>query len=280
MSGIVDNKVVLITGGATGIGRAAALTFAREGARVVVADILDPQGDQVVEQIRAGGGQALFIHCDVTQSAEVQAMIARAVEAFGRLDCAFNNAGFEGDFAPTLECCEENFDRSIAINLKGVWLCMKAEMLQMLEQKSGGAIVNTASVAGVVAERGFPAYAAAKAGVIQLTRTAAVEYAATGIRVNALCPGVINTPMIERALAKMNIQGMAPGTPRIPLVGWFSEQLLDTAPAKKMMLKLMSPMGRPGLPEEIAEAAVFLCSDKAAYMTGQTMIIDGGMTAA
>jgi len=280
MSGIVDNKVVLITGGATGIGRAAALAFSREGARVVVADILDPQGDGVVEQIQAGGRQALFIHCDVTQSAEVQAMVNRAVEAFGRLDCAFNNAGYEGDFAPTLECCEENFDRSIAINLKGVWLCMKAEMLQMLEQKSGGAIVNTASVAGVVAERGFPAYAAAKAGVIQLTRTAAVEYAATGIRVNALCPGVINTPMIERALSKINIQGMAPGMPRIPLVGWFSEQLLDTVPAKKMMLKLMSPMGRPGLPEEIAEAAVFLCSDKAAYMTGQTMIIDGGMTAA
>jgi len=280
MPGIVDNKVVIITGGATGIGRAAVLAFAREGARIVVADILDLQGEQLTGQVRGSGGEARFIHCDVTQPDEVQSLVVGTVAAFGRLDCAFNNAGFEGDFAPTLECSEENFDRSIAINLKGVWLCMKAEMLQMLEQKSGGAIVNTASVAGVVAERGFPAYAAAKAGVIQLTRTAAVEYATSGIRVNALCPGVISTPMIERALAKMNIQGMTPGAPRIPLVSWFSEQLLGTAPAKKMMLKMMSPMGRPGLPEEIAEAAVFLCSDKAAYMTGQTMIIDGGMTAA
>jgi NAD(P)-dependent dehydrogenase (short-subunit alcohol dehydrogenase family) len=280
MGGILEGKVVIITGAAQGIGRAAALVFGREGAKVVTADIQHEAGEQTAAAVRAAGGVACFVPCDVTHAGQVEALVAEAVARYGRLDCAFNNAGCEFDFAPTLECSEENFDRSIAVNLKGTWLCMRAEMRQMLAQKGGGAIVNTASVAGVVAERGYPAYAAAKAGVIQLTRTAAVEYAAAGIRVNAVCPGVIETPMIERALSKMNYHGMVPGAPRVPLASWFTEQLMEFPPAKKMMLKLLAPVGRPGQPEEIAEAAAFLCSDKATYMTGQMMIIDGGMTSA
>ena len=280
MGGILENKVAIITGAAQGIGRAAAIIFGREGAKLVVADIQKEAGEQTASEVRAAGGEACFLACDITQAGQVEALVAETVARYGRLDCAFNNAGCEFDFAPTLECSEENFDRSIALNLKGTWLCMRAEMRQMLAQKGGGAIVNTASVAGVVAERGYPAYAAAKAGVIQLTRTAAVEYAGAGIRVNAICPGVIQTPMIERALDKMNFHGMVPGASRVPLISWFSEQLMENVPAKKMMLKLMAPVGRPGRAEEIAEAAAFLCSDKATYMTGQMMIIDGGMTSA
>jgi NAD(P)-dependent dehydrogenase (short-subunit alcohol dehydrogenase family) len=280
MGGMLENKVAIISGAAQGIGRAAALIFAREGAKLVLADIQNEAGEQTAAEVGAAGGEAYFVACDVTQAGQVEALVAQAVARYGQLDCAFNNAGCEFDFAPTLECSEENFDRSIALNLKGTWLCMRAEMRQMLAQKGGGSIVNTASVAGVVAERGYPAYAAAKAGVIQLTRTAAVEYAGAGIRVNAVCPGVIQTPMIERALNKMNFHGMVPGAPRVPLVSWFSEQLMENVPAKKMMLKLMAPLGRAGRPEEIAEAAAFLCSDRAAYMTGQMMIIDGGMTSA
>jgi NAD(P)-dependent dehydrogenase (short-subunit alcohol dehydrogenase family) len=280
MTGILENKVAIITGAATGIGRASALAFAREGAKVVVADIADQEGEKTVQMIRDAGGETIYFHCDVTRAPEVDALVAKTVTAFGRLDCAFNNAGFEGDFAPTLECSEVNFDLTLAINLKGVWLCMKAEMKQMIRQKSGGAIVNTASVAGLVAERGYPAYAAAKGGVIQLTRTAAVEYASTGIRINAICPGVISTPMIDRSLEKMSFAGMVPGVNPKSVSGWVGEKIMSLQPLKKAMLNFMAPVGRPGKPEEIAEAAVFLCSDKTPYMTGQMMVIDGGMTAA
>jgi NAD(P)-dependent dehydrogenase (short-subunit alcohol dehydrogenase family) len=276
---MVENKLVLVTGGALGIGRAAALAFTREGGRVVVADIRDEQGAETVRLVQTKGGEAAFVHCDVCQSSEVQALIDRVVELYGRLDCAFNNAGFEGDFAPTAECSEENFDRSIAINLKGVWLCMRAEMNQMLRQKSGGAIVNTASVAGFVAERGYPAYAAAKGGVIQLTRTAAVEYATAGIRVNAVCPGMILTPMVERAQQAMTMHGYNPGLPKNSPSYWVGERMMRWRPTRQMMLNMLMPMARMGQPEEIAEAAVFLCSERAAYMTGQTMTIDGGLTA-
>jgi NAD(P)-dependent dehydrogenase (short-subunit alcohol dehydrogenase family) len=277
---MVENKVVLVTGGSLGIGRAAALAFAREGAHVVVADIRDKDGAETIHLVETAAGDAAYVHCDVARSDEVNALIGRTVDLYGRLDCAFNNAGFEGDFAPTAECSEENFDRTIAINLKGVWLCMRAEMEQMLRQKSGGAIVNTASVAGFVAERGYPAYAAAKGGVIQLTRTAAVEYATAGIRVNAICPGMIETPMVVRAQDAMTMHGYNPGLPKNSPSYWVGVQMMRWRPARQMMLKMLMPMARMGHPEEIAEAAVFLCSDRAAYMTGQTMTIDGGMTAA
>jgi NAD(P)-dependent dehydrogenase (short-subunit alcohol dehydrogenase family) len=202
------------------------------------------------------------------------------VETFGRLDCAFNNAGVEGKHAATADCSEENWDYTIEVNLKGVWLCMKYEMKQMLKQGGKGAIVNTASVAGVVAERGLPAYAASKGGVIQLTRTAAVEYAGTGLRINAVCPGLIMTPMIDRALAGMSIETLAPGTVRRPVMRSFIDKFMHMRPMQQQMVKFLQPMGRPGQPNEIAEAVVWLCSDAASFVTGHAMMIDGGMTAA
>jgi NAD(P)-dependent dehydrogenase (short-subunit alcohol dehydrogenase family) len=276
---MLTGKVGLITGGAVGIGRATALAFAREGARVVVADILAEEGAETVRLVQAQGGSALFVPCDVSRSDQVKVLIARTVAAYGRVDCAFNNAGMEGQIAATADCDEDNWDCVIAVNLKGVWLCMKYEIQQMLRQKSG-AIVNTSSVAGVVAERGFPAYAAAKGGVLQLTRTAAVEYAGTGLRINAVCPGIIMTPMIDRALAKMSVNAMAPGLARPSLLSRLADRVMHTRPAQKMMTGLMQPLGRPGQPEEVAEAVVWLCSDAASFVTGHSMLVDGGMTAA
>lgn len=281
MSGLLANKVALITGGAVGIGRATALAFAREGARaVVIADILADEGAETVRLVEAQGGTALFVPCDVSRSEQVQALVARTVAAYGRLDCAFNNAGMEGQVAATADCDEDNWDCVIAVNLTGVWLCMKYELQQMLRQRAG-AIVNTSSVAGVVAERGFPAYAAAKGGVVQLTRTAAVEYAGAGIRINAVCPGVIMTPMIDRALSKMTVGAMAPGmTPRPSLVSRLADRLLRVRPVQKGLTNLMQPLGRPGRPEEVAAAVVWLCSDAASFVTGHSLMVDGGMTAA
>lgn len=280
MSGMLAGKVGLITGGAVGIGRATALAFAREGARVVVADILADEGAETVRLVQAQGGTALFVPCDVTRTEQVQALIARTVEAYGRLDCAFNNAGMEGRIAATADCDEENWDCVIAVNLTGVWLCMKYELQQMLRQK-GGAIVNTSSVAGVVAERGFPAYAAAKGGVLQLTRTAAVEYAGAGVRINAVCPGVIMTPMMDRALSKMSVSAMAPGmVPPSSFWQRLTDQLIHVRPLQKGLMNLMQPLGRPGQPEEVAAAVVWLCSDAASFVTGHSLLVDGGMTAA
>ena len=280
MESLLQDKVAIITGAAVGIGRAAALEFARQGAKVVVADILVTQGEETVRLIQDAGGEARFVCCDVSQADQVEALVSTTVTAYGRLDCAFNNAGFEGQVAPTLECSEENWERVIAVNLKGVWLCMKYEMRQMIQQGRGGAIVNTASVAGIVAERGFPAYAAAKGGVIQLTRTAAVEYGGTGIRINAICPGVIMTPMVERTLPQMSLDTFAPtGKPSGPLRR-LTNRMMGSRSAQKVMVKMLQPMGRPGQPEEIAQAAVFLCSDASSFMTGHAMVVDGGMTAA
>jgi NAD(P)-dependent dehydrogenase (short-subunit alcohol dehydrogenase family) len=252
MAGRVAGKVALVTGSGSGIGRATALAFAREGAKVVIADVVVAGGEETVRMIKAAGGEAIFVKADVSKTAEVEAMIKKAIETYGRLDCAFNNAGIEGAMAPTVDCTEENWDRVIAIDLKGVWLCMKYEIPQMLKQ-GGGAIVNTASVAGLVGFQGIPAYVAAKHGVNGLTKTAALEYAKSGIRVNAVCPGVIQTPMVER--------------------------FFQANPQASEGMSALEPVGRLGKPEEIAEAVVWLCSDAASFVTGLPMAVDGALTA-
>lgn len=273
-----EKKIVLITGGANGIGRATALAFAREGAQVVIADFDEAGGAETVSQIQAAGSEAHFVRCDVAQAEQVRALFQVILATYGRLDCAFNNAGIEGEFDPLLESSDENFDRVIAVNLKGVWLCLKEEVRIMRKQK-GGAIVNTASVAGMVAERGYPAYAAAKGGVIQLTRTVAIEYAATGVRVNAVCPGAIRTPMLTRSIKNLRVSAMNYGAEQSPISRWLTDKIMGIAPIKKIMIKFMQPVGRPGEPEEIAAAVLYLCSDLAKFVTGQTLVVDGGMTA-
>ncbi len=248
----MTNKVALVTGAASGIGRAAAIAFAREGASVVVSDVDSEGGLETVRLLEKQDSEAAFVLCDVSKPEEVANLIMQTVNRFGRLDYAFNNAGIEGTPAPTAECTEDNWNRIIDINLKGVWLCMKHEIAQMLKQ-GGGAIVNCSSIAGIVGFPGTPAYTASKHGVIGLTKAAALEYVKSNIRVNAVCPGVIQTPMIDRFT-----HGQAQAV----------EQLAAGA-----------PMGRMGTPEEIAGAVVWLCSDAASYMTGQSMAIDGGWVA-
>ncbi len=252
MAGLTEGKVALVTGAGSGIGRATALVFAREGAKVVVSDIVVEGGQETVQQIEAAGGEAIFVKADVSQAADVEALITQTVETYGRLDCAFNNAGIEGGMKLTIDCTKEEFDRTIAVNLTGVWLCMKYEIQQMLSQGSG-AIVNTASAAGLVGFPSLPDYVASKHGVVGLTKTAALEYAKSGIRVNAVCPGVIQTPMVERGAQ------LSPG---------FDELALS-----------MEPVGRFGQPSEIGEAVVWLCSDAASFVTGHPMVVDGGLVA-
>jgi len=248
----LDGKIALVTGGSSGIGRAAALLFAREGAKVVIADVLEEGSEETVQMVKKSGGEATFFNTDVSKSNEVEALIRKTVESYGRLDCAFNNAGIGGGRAPTAKCTEEEWERVISVNLKGVWLCMKYEIPQMLEQ-GGGAIVNTSSVAGVVGFEGTPAYVASKHGVVGLTKAAALEYATSGIRVNAVCPGVIRTPMIDRIVA--------------------------ARPNMAEVYRTMHPIGRLGEAEEIAEAAMWLCSDAASFVTGHCMVVDGGLVA-
>jgi NAD(P)-dependent dehydrogenase (short-subunit alcohol dehydrogenase family) len=252
MPGTLDGKVALVTGGASGIGRASALTFAREGAKLIIADMHEDGGQQTVHMIEENGGEAIFVKTDVTQATAVEGLISTAVETYGRLDCAHNNAGISGGGrALTAEYAEERWHQVIAVNLTGVWLCMKSEIPQML-QHGGGAIVNTASVAGLIGASGLAAYVASKHGVVGLTKTAALEYAQQGIRVNCVCPGVIHTPMTERGL-------------RNPELG--------------ARLMASAPMGRVGTPEEVAEAVVWLCSDAASFVTGHTLTVDGGYVA-
>jgi NAD(P)-dependent dehydrogenase (short-subunit alcohol dehydrogenase family) len=252
MAGRVEGKVALITGGASGIGRATALTFAREGAKLIVADTDEEGGQHTVQMIREHGGEATFVHVDVSKAPAVEAMINRTVKTYGRLDCAHNNAGIPSgrQGGPTHEYAEERWHQVIAVNLTGVWLCMKYEIAQMLKQGSGS-IVNTASVAGLVGHRNSSAYVASKHGVVGLTKTAALEYAKQGIRVNCVCPSYIETPM------------MAP-------------EMGDPA---SLQLLLASPTGRIGKPEEVAEAVVWLCSDAASFVTGHAMAVDGGKVA-
>ena len=252
MAGRVDGKVALVTGAGSGIGRATALVFAREGAKVVVADVVVDGGEETVRQIKAAGGEAIFVKADMAKAAEVEAMVQKAVTSYGRLDCAHNNAGIEGATGRTADYREEDWDRVIRVNLTGVWFCMKYEISQMLKQ-GGGAIVNTASDAGLLGVPQMPAYVASKHGVVGLTKTAALEYAKSGIRVNAVCPGVIKTPMVER------ITGQRAGR------------------AERMAA--VEPVGRMGKPEEIAEAVVWLCSEAASFVTGLPMSVDGGIAA-
>ena len=252
MAGLLHGKVALITGAANGIGRATAIAAAREGAKVLVVDAV-PAGEDTVKLIKEAGGEAAFHKCDVTRAAEVEATVAAAVKLFGRLDCAHNNAGIIGKSLHTAEDTEENFDRIIAVDLKGVWLCMKYEILQMLKQGARGAIVNTASAAGLVGSHGQPAYTAAKHGVIGLTKVAALEYARHDIRVNSVCPGVIDTAMVAE---------MVTGHPRL------RDRLIAVEPIRRM-----------GKPEEIGEAVVWLMSDYASFVTGASLPVDGAMTA-
>lgn len=245
-------EVALVTGGGSGIGRATAMAFARKGAKVVVADVQADDGKATAQQIQRDGGEALFVQTDVSQPAQVEFLIETIVDSYGRLDFACNNAGIEGEAAPTADCTEENWDRVLSINLKGVWLCLQHEIRQMLKQ-GGGAIVNMSSVAGLVGSENVPAYAASKHGIVGLTRTAALEYADDGIQVNAICPGVIHTAMIERFTG--------------------GDKELQEGLAEDQ------PLGRMGKPQEIADVVTWLCSDSASFVTGHAMAVDGGFVA-
>ena len=257
MAGRVEGKVALVTGGASGIGRATALTFAREGARLVIADMNEEGGQQTVHMLTEQGGEAIFVQVDVASASAVEAMISKTVETYGRLDCAHNNAGISGagiggqQRALTAEYPAERWQQVIAMNLTSVWLCLKYEIAQMLKYGSG-AIVNTASAAGLVGLPGNCAYVASKHGVVGLTKTAALEYAQQGIRVNCVCPGYIQTPMTESGLSD---------------------------PERRARIIATEPIGRVGTPEEVAEAVVWLCSDAASFVTGHTMTVDGGYVA-
>jgi NAD(P)-dependent dehydrogenase (short-subunit alcohol dehydrogenase family) len=245
-------RVAFVTGAASGIGRAAALALARDGAAVVAADVSEQGNQETARLIQTQGGRALAVRCDVTRAEDVEAALDQAVEAFGRLDFAFNNAGIEPKKpAPTADYDEAEWDRIIDINLRGVFLCMKHEIPLILKQ-GGGAIVNTSSGAGVIGIKGSPAYTAAKHGVIGLTKAAALDYAAQNLRINAVCPGYIDTPMMGRFTG---------GTPE-----------------GRAKVIAEEPAGRMGKPEEIAAAVIWLCSDGAAFMVGHAMMVDGGQT--
>jgi NAD(P)-dependent dehydrogenase (short-subunit alcohol dehydrogenase family) len=252
MSGILDGKVALITGASSGIGRATAKIFAREGAQLVLADLVEAGGAETLAMVKEIGGQAIFVKTDVAKAADVDALVAKTVETYGRLDCAFNNAGIGGVGKLTHEYREDEWDRVIAINLTGVWLCMKAEITQMLKQ-GHGAIVNTSSIMGLTGAIRVPAYTAAKHGVAGLTKAAALEYGRLGIRVNAVCPAPIYTPMLMGAFEKR--------------------------PDMEERYARSEPMKRLGQPEEVGEAVAWLCSEKASYVTGLPMPVDGGYMA-
>ncbi len=250
MEKIFEKKVVIVTGGSFGIGRATAIAFAARGANVVVADWIE--NNETIKSIRDNGGSVMFVKCDVSKTADVKRLIDETVNAFGAIDYAVNNAGIEGANAITHDCTEENWDKTIGVNLKGVWLCMKHEIPVMLKQKKG-AIVNIASIAGLIGFQGLPAYVSSKHAVVGLTKSAALEYAKLNIRINAVCPGVIKTPMVDRTTGN------------------------DKAVEK--MFTDMEPVGRMGQPEEVAEAIMWLCSDASSFVTGHAMAVDGGWIA-
>ncbi len=247
-----ENKVVLITGASTGIGRATALAFAEEGATVVAVDVDDLAFAETEKLLSGTGSKFVYYHCDVGQVEEIRQMIDYVETDLGRLDYAFNNAGVEGDQAFTGVSTEDNWNRVININLRGVWACMRFE-IPLLLKSGGGAIVNCSSIAGIVGFPGVPAYVASKHGVIGLTRAAALEYAQQGIRVNAVCPGVIDTPMVQRFTG---------GNPDV-----------------EAYLKSSEPIGRMGRPEEVADAVLWLCSEGSGFVTGHALTVDGGWVA-
>ncbi|MBC7171001.1 MAG: SDR family oxidoreductase [Polyangiaceae bacterium] len=246
------DSVALVTGAATGIGLVTAEAFARAGCRVVLSDRDRARGESAAEAVRNGGADAFFVACDVAEPEQVRELHAEITRRLGRLDVACNNAGIEGEQGLTAECTLENFDRVIHVNLRGLFVCMQ-EQLKIMQRQSRGAIVNIASVAGLVGFPGLPAYCASKGGVVQLTRAAAIEYAAQGIRVNAVCPGAIQTEMIDRITHR------------------------DAEQEKEM--RALHPVGRMGTPEEVADTIVWIGSPAAAFITGQALAVDGGFVA-
>ncbi|MXP48273.1 SDR family oxidoreductase [Altererythrobacter luteolus] len=253
---MTDNKrerVALVTGASSGIGRATARAFVRAGYAVALVDRDADQGKTACAELQADGGDCTFVICDVADESQVAAMVKKVITHFGRIDAAFNNAGIEGETAETDQTTTENWDRVMNVNLRGLWFCMREELYFMLKENEGGTIVNCASVAGLVGIPGIPAYVASKHGVVGLTKAAALEYAERNVRINAVCPGAIETPMLQRFMS--STEGGR-------------EQMVAT-----------EPMGRIGTPGEIADAVVWLCSSGASFMTGQAVAVDGGWTA-
>jgi NAD(P)-dependent dehydrogenase (short-subunit alcohol dehydrogenase family) len=246
-----SGRVALVTGAASGIGRAAALAFAKAGAKLVLVDVDAANGEALARAIEGEGGEALFVRTDVSRGDQVDAMVAAAVARFGRIDCAFNNAGIEEEQVKLAESDEALYDRMMAINVKGVWLCMRRQIAQMLRQ-GGGAIVNTASVAGIVGAPRHAIYAASKHAVVGLTKSAAVEYGKKNIRINSVCPGVIRTAMLDRAL--------------------------ERDPNWEAGILALHPVGRLGEVDDVVSAVLWLCSEGAAFVCGHQLVVDGGMT--